>query len=235
MLRIAICDDEKTQRKRLREITEAYVELQGRRCEIQEFESGEALLMELSGKGTQYDLVFLDIEMKALNGIDTARELRTYSTESILIFVTGFTDYVFQGYEVRALNYILKPYDGEKIRAVLKQALALLQKEQEPFYVVTNGGGTYKVRFRDIFYFQSDRRKIRLCAKGGAYEFYGKLDEIQEMLPDSFVRVHQRYLVNMALAEGMEGMQLLMGGEKIPVSRQRQQETMIAFAKSMLG
>ena len=120
-MEIAICDDEKKLRIGLRRVIETKLQLEGVEYGIQEYECGEDLLTGM--EKILPDLLFLDIEMSGINGMETARELRKKYQDTIIVFVTAYPDFVFQGYEVHAFHYILKPYKEEKIKEVLEKAL----------------------------------------------------------------------------------------------------------------
>ena len=128
-MRIAVCDDEKNLRRDLRRLVEIHMELKGIPCEIVEYESGERLLEE--GEADKTDILFLDIEMPGKGGMETARLLRSYGKKMMIIFVTAYPDFVFQGYEVQAFHYILKPYQEKKIKEVLDRALDAIDTMQE--------------------------------------------------------------------------------------------------------
>ena len=129
MVELVLCDDEKIYRNDLKKILGTELELSGMDYRITEFSCGEDLLSGLSAEGLQ--IIFLDIEMKDLDGVETAKKLRMKNSSAVIIFVTSYPDFVFQGYEVRALNYILKPYKPEKIKEVLHKALEALDLSTE--------------------------------------------------------------------------------------------------------
>lgn len=131
MLNLVICDDEKSLRNDLRKVLETELELSGETFKITEFDCGEALVRALNE--AVFDVIFLDIEMKDLDGVATAREIRKKTSAPEIIFVTSYPDFVFQGYEVQALNYILKPYRREKIVSVLHTALERLGRDTEKY------------------------------------------------------------------------------------------------------
>lgn len=130
MLHICICDDEKVQRNNLKVIISTQLELKGIDFHITECEDGESLIESLNKNKNCFDIIFLDIEMNGMNGIETAKQIRDINDTAVIIFVTGFTDYVFNGYEVRAFNYVLKPYKEEKIVDILSQALKQIDSIQ---------------------------------------------------------------------------------------------------------
>ncbi|MBI6873302.1 LytR/AlgR family response regulator transcription factor [Clostridium aciditolerans] len=235
MLRICICDDEKIQRNELKFIISTELQLRGIDFYIHEYEDGEALIASFSKDKNYFDIIFLDIEMDGINGVETARKIRNLNDKVVIIFVTGFVDYVFDGYEVRALNYILKPYKKEKIISVLSEALKQIDTISNRFFIVQFNSNSYKLCIDDIIYFISDKRKVKVITKEDSYEFYEKLDHIEKELPSFFVRIHQRYLVNLKFVLSIENNYVYINSEKFPVSRNRYQDVMIAFAKTMLG
>ena len=185
-------------------------------------------------KEKEADILFLDIEMKGISGMDTARSLRGTHRNTVIIFVTAYPDYVFQGYEVHAFHYILKPYREEKIREVLRMALEETRKSTEQYYIVEQKSRTLRLPLKDILYFKSDRKKVTAVTKSGAEEFYGKLSDVESELPGHFTRIHNRYLVNTASVSRLTSTSCFCGDEELPVSRAYRQELAVAFARMML-
>lgn len=232
MLKVAICDDEKNQLDLLKNTLSIHLDLKGVSYKIYEFESGESLLQSIINE--HYDIIFSDIEMKNLNGIETAKNIRVNNKKSVIIFVTSYPDFVFQGYDVKALNYILKPYKSEKIEQVLNSALDELEYIKDKFYVVESKSKTEKINLTNTFYFTSDKRKINAIMSTGIIDFYDKLDELEKNLPSFFVRIHQRYLVNINYVSSVESNKLVINNETLPISRGRYNSFMVEFAKTML-
>ena len=211
MLQLSVCDDEKVFRSDLRKILGTELELCGIDYHISEFTSGEELIAGLEKADCQ--ILFLDIEMKGIDGVEAARRLRETKRQMEIVFVTSYADFVFQGYEVRALNYILKPYEPEKIAAVLRTALEALDIEAEKYYVIDQRGGSIRVPLSSV---------------------YEKLSDLETELPDTFVRIHNRYLVHLKYLEAVRQNTAVVDGEELPVSRSCKSGLSIAFAKYML-
>lgn len=222
------------QRIELKSIISTQLELKGIDFSVDEGEDGEALISIIAKDKNYFDIIFLDIEMNGMNGVETARQIRDLNDTAVIIFVTGFADYVFDGYDVKALNYILKPYKKEKIIDVLFEALKRIDTVKNKFFIVQLNSNSYKLYLNDIIYFASDKRKIKVVTGENTYEFYGKLDDIEKEMPVFFIRVHQRYLVNLNFVLAIEKNYIEIKGEKLPVSRQKYQDVMIGFAKTML-
>ena len=232
MLQLAVCDDERVFRSDLRKILGTELELCGIDYHISEFTSGEELIAGLEKADCQ--ILFLDIEMKGIDGVEAARRLRETKRQMEIIFVTSYADFVFQGYEVRALNYILKPYEPEKIAAVLHTALEALDIEAEKYYVIDQRGGSIRVPLSSVKYFSSERRTVHAVTTEREYTFYEKLSDLETELPDTFVRIHNRYLVHLKYLEAVRQNTAVVDGEELPVSRSCKSGLSIAFAKYML-
>lgn len=234
MVTIAICDDEKEMRNRLAGSVARQMELLGEPCRIKEFSDGAGLLMQLRENPWFVDIIFLDIELGKENGVEIARRIRKENEECILIFITGYSEYVFHGYEVGALNYILKPYREQKIEEVLQEALYRLDKKKERFISVMCGSSLIKLAAREIYYISSKLRKLTVRTKDREWEFYGKLTDMEEKLPSDFVRIHQSYLVNMRHVERVDKDSVLLKGQSLPVSKRCYQEAAGAFARLLI-
>lgn len=232
MLQLAVCDDERVFRSDLRKILGTELELCGIDYHISEFTSGEELIAGLEKADCQ--ILFLDIEMKGIDGVEAARRLRETKRQMEIVFVTSYADFVFQGYEVRALNYILKPYEPEKIAAVLHTAPEALDIEAEKYYVIDQRGGSIRVPLSSVKYFSSERRTVHAVTTEREYTFYEKLSDLETELPDTFVRIHNRYLVHLKYLEAVRQNTAVVDGEELPVSRSCKSGLSIAFAKYML-
>ncbi len=232
MLELVLCDDEKIYRNDLKKILGTDLELSGIDYRVTEFSCGEELLAGSSNNGSQ--IIFLDIEMKDLDGIETAKKLRARNSHAVIIFVTSYPDFVFQGYEVRALNYIMKSYKPEKIIEVLHKAMEELEVSTEKYYVVEQRSGTIRIPLSRIRYFSSDKRLIHVVTDTETYEFYGKLSDLETKLSNAFVRIHNRYLIHLKYLNEIQGSQAIVDGEALPVSKSCKSALSIAFAKFML-
>ncbi len=235
MLSIAICDDNRESRLSLRWLLESILERQGLEHIIYEFSAGETLLSWMHKHPNEVDLLFLDIEMGALNGMETARTLRADHDILQIVFVTGFSDYVFDGYGVGALDYLLKPAKREQLESILSRTLAKRCQDAGQVYSCHSGDIWYRIPYREILYFASDRRKIHCITTKRNYEFYGKLDEVaQELTGGDFVRIHQRYLVRADAIGQICGNEVQVGTQTLPISRSCHEQALLALTRSAL-
>lgn len=235
MLRIGICDDLADARLVLRSALERILETRKIQGQFFEFSSGETLLRWYDHHAGELDIIFLDMELHELDGMETARQLRAADAGLQLAFVTGYADHVFDGYSVRALGYLMKPPRQEQLEAVLDRAQAALVRELDRAYVCRNGDTHYRIPISNILYFASDRRQVQCITQGQTYTFYGKLDAVAAEVGAEFIRIHQRYLVRAGAVDRIEGSELVLrSGERLPVSRSCQRTALAALARAEL-
>lgn len=235
MLRIGICDDLADARLVLRSLLERILESRKVQGQFFEFSSGETLLRWYDHHAGELDVIFLDMELHELDGMETARRLRAADAGLQLVFVTGYADHVFDGYSVGALGYLMKPPKQEQLEAVLDRVQGALVRELDRAYICRNGDTHYRVPISNILYFASDRRQVQCVTEGRTYTFYAKLDAVAAEVGAEFVRVHQRYLVRAGAVDRMEsGEVILRNGERLPISRSCQRSALLALAQAEL-
>ena len=220
MIRIAIVDDEKVIREQIKKL----IEIRQTDCEIDTYRTGEDLLK--AGKG--YDIVFLDIQMDGMNGIDTARALRQNAENTVLIFITGVKEYVFDAFDVAAFHYLIKPIEELKFyevydRAVLEVGKRKQQANGQLFVKTRNRNATFNQS--DILYIESRAKKVEIHTKSDIVEAYAAIGELEKQLVGSFYRCHSGYFVNMAFITeyGYDSI-TLHNGETIILSKDKYSE-----------
>ena len=233
MLRIGICDDESDARDALRIQLEKLM-IEGSEEIVYEFSSGAGAVSWLGSHPGEIDLLFLDVEMKGLNGMEAAGKIRTFDTQLIIVFVTGYADYVFDGYQVDALDYLIKPVTEEKLRRLLFRVRAKSAQEESRTFTLKNADGTWRIRLADILYFYSDKRRVILVSARGQYPFYARLDEIEKKLSPDFVRIHQRYLVNPSHIDYLGSDSVMIRDTELPCSRRYRETAPYKIARAMM-
>ncbi len=232
MIKFAICDDEPHM---LRELTAHLMDhLRDNQTEtysIDHFSSGRALLE--SGGG--FDLIFLDIQMKHPNGMETARILRERGDRSLLIFVTVLKECVFDAFEVEAYDYLLKPIDREHFRRTLDRACKRLMQRGANDLVIQRGTACEVVPLADIVYCEVLGRKLYIHkADGTVVDYYNRLEDLERQVDARFFKCHRSYLVNLDYVRGRQAGQVLLAqGEVIPASRLRERELTQALLRHM--
>ena len=233
MLRIGICDDTAAARENLRLLCLKHFRLE--EPEFFEFSTGDGAVRWLKGHPGALDLLFLDIEMPGLSGMEAAEAIRAFDREVLLAFVTGYTDYVYDGYAVGAMGCLVKPVAEGKLSSLLDRAAAALEQRAPAVYTLRNAQGMFKIPLREILYAASDRRQVTLTTSRGDYTFYGKLDDVAAQLGAGFVRIHQRYLVNARAVSAVVGASVQVGEARLPISRSLHQQAAMALARAMVG
>ena len=218
-MRIAVCDDEKKFLQQFRDITDrAYKSLD---IVTDEFTDGNELLRCF--KTRKYDIVFLDIEMPAIDGLTLARKLRDMSEDVYIVFLTGHIEYAIKGYEVSALRYLTKPAEESAVREVLDHVMkkqnvgkALWIKDHE---------GEHKINLNDIIFIEAQNQKIVVYTVNGEIETRGKISDYEEKLvPNGFFRIHRGYLVSLSKVSGISGRDIRMSdGTLLPLGRTKEQ------------
>ena len=217
-MKIAICDDEKSARDILLQMLSEYPDSFS--C-LDIYESGEAFLETHKN----YDLLFLDIDMKGMDGIETARKIRLKDKKLKIVYVTAYREYAGKAFSVHAFGYLLKPVKKEKLFAQIEDAKSYREEEkqeEEPLEFVTTEGRVL-LRPGDIYYFEFWNRKIKISTKDGQMEMKGKISDIREkMLEYGFAAPHKSFVVNMGQIKNIKGYEIsLMNGEQIPLSQKQ--------------
>ncbi len=236
MLRIAICDDEETARDALRIQLEKIMDEKSDEI-IYEFSNGRTCANWIIHHPGEVDLLFLDVEMGQESGMDVAAKIRKSENSLLIVFVTGYSDYVFDGYRVGALDYLMKPVKADRLKEVLSRVKRELSKTTDAF-VLKNTDGIYRLPYDSILYFFSDRRYINVVTAAKTYTFYGKLSEVEKQTKKYFVRIHQRYLVNAGKVTFIGNRFVTVSGlafqDKLPVSRAYKESACEQLARTLL-
>ena len=161
--KIAICDDSGADRQYVLNMVRAWASSAGHTVHIDDFPSAESFLFRYAEE-SDYDILLLDIEMGAMDGVTMAKELRKSNDTVQIIFITGYSDYISEGYEVAALHYLMKPVSGEKLFAVLNRALEK-RKREERCLNLELGGEIVRIPFYDIRYLDVRQNYVTIHAK----------------------------------------------------------------------
>ena len=195
-MRIAVCDDDQAIRKELIQLIQKQVS----DVDIVRYQSGEEMI---SAKGN-FDIYFLDIEMGSVSGMDLARRIREQEEgvrqRSIIIFVTGYREYMEAAFDVNAFHYLVKPIDEGKFSEVFSRAwkeMSVSSEQAKKYIIVKSTGAQKKLLLRNIYYIESGNKKVIIHTTDGTLEVYGKMEELENRLGSTFYRCHRCYLVNM--------------------------------------
>ena len=197
-MQIAICDDEVF----MVQILEEKIKKLLPDAVIDKYLSGD----ELIASGSKPDILFLDIQMPGMDGMETAKMLRQDNEDMILIFVTAAEEYVFQAFDVGAFHYLVKPFSDEKFKEVVTKAVHNIKRssrleKDEKYIMVQTAGSHIKIFLRDIVYAEVYNRKVIIHTRSTDIEYYGKLQELSDMAGTDFFRTHRAYLVHFKYVE----------------------------------
>lgn len=219
MLSIAVCDDELLFCARLSEKIRCMMERLGRICVIRQFQSGTELLET----NEQFDIIFLDILMKGLNGMDTAKRIRERACSKLLVFISSSPDYVWESYEVEAFWYLVKPVSEKKLEQVLRRAVAKAEEGPQEYLIIQKERRPRKLFLKDICYFEIRGRVIELHGTEGVLPYYGQLGDLEKQLSGKgFFRCHKSIVVNLAYVDTYSHQEVVLeNGERLPIARRR--------------
>lgn len=230
MMQIAICDDERYYREKIKELVQQYLERYGLSYMVSLFSSGDEFL-EQSENAVKYDIVFMDINMSETDGIRTAERMRSFHSDTYLVFVTSFINYVLEGYKVDAVRYLMKDTLDTAVEECMDAILQKMRISQVSF-CFTEGERTLYTD--NLLYVESRKHKVifyYLESKMHTYEMYEKLDQIEKILESyGFLRIHKSYLVNMKHLKTISNYRASLDtGEELPVPRSKYQAAKEAF------
>ena len=234
MLSIAVCDDEALQCCTLSNKIREILEQRNLSCTIRQFYNGNALLQEAG----HFDILFLDILMQGLDGLETARRFRRQASDQILIFISSSRDYVWNAYDVEAFHYLLKPIDDRKLAAVLLRAVQKTRKHPREYLVIRRERQQKKVFLDNIRYFEIRGRMIEVHETADRFAYYEQIRVLEDRLQGKgFFRCHKSFLVNMKHIRRIGNYTAVLStGEGLPVPRLRFQavrEEFVAYRGAM--
>lgn len=230
MLSIAICDDEAMQCLRMAGMVRKILDEMKILHIIRQFNSGKELLCAEE----DFDIIFLDIMMRGIDGMRTAKLLRErMKKEEILIFISASREYALEAFEVEAFWYLLKPVDEKKLRMVLQKIIGKTKKEMQEFILVSKERQKKKLFLDNIYYFEIRGRTIDVHGADGIFTYYEQIGNLEKMLQKkSFFRCHKSYLVNLKYVESYTRQEILMdNGERIMIAKRRYE----AFCQEILA
>ena len=215
--KIAICDDSKADAQYVSSMVERWAAETGNMVSVSAFVSAEAFLFHYEQE-KDYDILLLDIEMGQMNGVELAKKIRCENREVQIVFVTGYNDYIADGYDVEALHYILKPVRDEKLYDVLKRACEKLNKNKAAL-VFDIPDGVERIPLYEIRYIEVRSNYVTIHGKRDI-SVKSTLSAIEQKLDDSFFRVGRSFIVNMQYIRKITKTEVFLDTDTpVPLSR----------------
>nr|WP_312580081.1 LytTR family DNA-binding domain-containing protein [Sedimentibacter sp.] len=226
MFRIAICDDEYAIISQTEKILLEYAKLNFLEIDIEVFSSGEEMYMYIREEHG-FDLIYLDIEMKLMNGIEVGRNIRKtlqdHKTE--IVYISGKDGYERQLFDVQPLHFIPKPINPKVVIEDLN--LAMLRAEKlDSIFTYKKGTQTYRISIKDIIYFESIDKEIKIVTVNHEDTFYGRIYDVFEMVAKyQFIKIHRSYIINYLHTTLFKYDEVIMSnGMQLPISQSKRKE-----------
>lgn len=236
MIRIAICDDEKYMRNTIYTMASDFFRKKNTEVIMQQFSSGTQLLQY----DKPIDILFLDIQMDNLNGMETAQKLRNRKFKGFIIFITILKEMVFQSFEVQAYDYLVKPIEERQFNKTMERLFTSMQNASEANLLIQKGYESSIISFEDIVYCEIIDRKVYLhLASAEVLDFYDRIENLETKLDNRFFRCHRSFLINLKYLKSYKnGIAYMENGQEIPVSRLRSKafsNVILQYMKNISG
>ncbi|PAT01461.1 hypothetical protein CI105_06115 [Candidatus Izimaplasma bacterium ZiA1] len=230
-LRICLVDDDSIQLDYLKTLIEKWSSNTNTVVNLEIYHSAEEILFENPGS-YPFDLMILDIQMNKINGIQLAKKIREVDKSVIIAFLSGISDHVFEGYEVQAIQYLLKPLDESKLIKLLNLAKDITFKEHKHL-IISVSGEKKKVNYDDIYYIESVGHYVTVYLENESIIWKNNLKDIfVDLSKHGFISTHRSYLVNLKHLEEISKDKCVLSNKvEIPISRNSYKDVNSAFIK----
>ena len=233
MIRIAVAENSPEEMTRMKEYLERYRQEHEMAFQVSCFTDGADLMEHYQ---PVYDVIFLDIEMPNMNGMDTARRIRKVDTDVILVFVTHMAQYTLKGYEVRAMDFLVKPLEYEAFAFRMDLLLQRIPGQNERKLLLSNKNETRKISVDRLIYVEANKHKMFFHTESGVFESNCTMKWVEEQLEGAaFFRCDHGLLVNLRYVTWVGQSELLAGGQRLKVSRPKRKQFMQALADYIGG
>lgn len=231
MFMIAVCDDEIRECLHLSKQIQTILEQLNIPHIIKQYNSGRQLLQAQE----HFDIIFLDIMMRDIDGMKTAELFRQNMFDKILIFVSSSRQYVFDTFAFEAFEYLLKPIDEQKLRRTLLRCVSKASRHSEDYIIVSKDRQTRKLFLDEIRYFEIRGRLIEAHGKNPAFSWYEQIGTLENMFSDKdFFRCHKSYLLNLKYVDVYNKTEAILdNGEKILIAKRRYESFCTAILEYM--
>lgn len=233
MIKVAIVEDDRDERARIRECLSYYAETEGLSFDIAEFSTGNTFI---GNYRPQYDIVFMDIEMPGMNGMEAAKAMRRMDPSVVLIFVTNMAQYAVSGYSVEALDFVVKPINKYSFAMKLQRAVARIRKNTDEYILVKTAKEAYKVPVSSITYLEVSGHYVTYHTIQDEYTEYTTLKEAYGKINKThFVFCNRSCLVNLYYVTYVDPDNVTVGGDKLQLSRPQRKTFLTALSDYMGG
>lgn len=216
--RVAICDDSVRDAEFTRHILESWAADRQAELQIELFASAERFLFRYA-EDKAFDILLLDIEMGGMDGVSMAKRIRRDNETVQIVFITGFPDYVGEGYEVNAVHYLMKPVNREKLFSVLDRSVAALRKADRVILLPVEGA-LLRLKVEKIMYVEAFSHSVAVVTTEGTFSVKQPISDLEKQLGEGFIRCHRSYLAGLGhIARISKTGLVLDDGKELPLSR----------------
>ncbi len=235
VMRICLVDDDANQLDYLHTLIQNWSLKQNVQLFVSIYQSAEEMLFEC-GKSFPFDLVILDIQMEKINGIELSKRIRQVDSHVMIVFLSGIADYVYEGYEVQAYRYLLKPLQEEKLFEILDYMSKEIKK-MEKYILYNKYGETEKIMYDQILYLESEGNNVVIHTKDRKYDYRKNLHMIEDdFLRNGFEKTHRSFIVNLLYVRKIQKEScILSSGDTVPISRRTYKQVNQSFIKFYRG
>lgn len=232
MLRVAIIESDADTRTQIQMFVQRYARSEGVDIRAEEFDRGDRFLARYQNL---YDVIFMGIELEGLDGMEAARRLRKLDRDVVLVFVTALARYAIRGYEVDALDFVLKPLNYYAFSVKLERALRRARQRAEEHILIRTAAGMRRMEIRDIHYLETQSRMLCYHTSSGDYSVRGTLRDAAAQLADyAFAKCNQCYLVNLQHVTDVRDDTVTVAGTELEISR-RNRKTFLDAVVAYIG
>lgn len=222
MINIAIVEDEVYESDKVKEMIERYALDKGEGVNVTVFNNSAVFV---STYKSNYDVIFLDIEMPVFNGMETAQKVRALDKTVIIVFITNMEGYAIRGYSVEAMDFIVKPLVYPHLVAVMDKICNRLSLRQKQTFTITTREGTKRVLTEEILFIEVQHHRLYIhMLNGDVYDMWGNMNNVESQLTKTFVRINACYLINLQFVKGVERDFALIGDEQLKISRNKKND-----------
>lgn len=229
MVRIAIVEDTLVDAEKLKSYVNESAQSLGEEVQVVHFSSAITFLDKYSA---DYDIVFMDIDMPNMNGMDASEKLREIDERVVLIFVTNLAKYAIKGYKVQAFDFVVKPVTYHDFNLKFRRAIKAIDRTRDTIINVKVKNGLARLSVADVIYVEVFGNELIYHTKTENYKTVGHLSQVQDVLTEAdFFQCNRCYMINLHYVTSVKDFSVIVNGEELQISRRRKREFMAALTR----
>ena len=223
-MKVAIIEDNNEYSETLKNYIEQYAKENSLNIALSIFPNGERIVNDFK---SDYDIIFMDIEMPVMDGIEASTKIREIDSECIIIFISNYTQYAIKGYAVNALDYLTKPLEYTLFKNTMSKAILKVQSKQNKSIFIQSSSETYRFDINEIIYIEVYKHRVTFHTTKDNYDMRGTLQDVEKQLPNNqFVRCNSGIIVNLKYVTGISKDSLVVFDEELPIARSRKKDVL---------